>query len=247
MASAPVIGGFINEVIGWQGNYIFVMIFTLLVFLLQITTLPETKNDNLKPSIAKILSSYKHLLKNLSFLSYALMPSLLFAAYMAYIASSAFLYKGTFNLGNYAFVIHQSIIISTFSICSIFASRIIKFVGENASLYYGISLCAMSAILLVIQGLLPLNSEYYMTGFMLLFSIGFAIFYPVAFSRSLSFLPHFQGTASSIVMSARALLVFCFTSWAGFLFDGSLIRVTVPIATGIIMSFVIFIAHRIRS
>jgi DHA1 family bicyclomycin/chloramphenicol resistance-like MFS transporter len=240
MAGAPILGGFINELIGWRGNYIFVMILTLTTFFLQLITLPETKSANIKLNISRILLGYKQLLSNLIFLSYAFMPSLLFAAYMAYIASSAFLYKGTFVLSNYAFVTHQFIIIASFSFFSILASRITKIFGETSTVRYGFLLCSLTAVLLLILGILHIESEYYMTGFMICFSIGFAICYPVIFSKSLSFLPEFQGIASSIIMSTRALFVFFFTSLSGYLFNGTLLMVVIPIVLGILLAVLLF-------
>ncbi|WP_371222912.1 hypothetical protein ACA351_04110 [Orientia tsutsugamushi] len=75
-----------------------------------------------------------------------------------------------------------------------------------------------------------------MTSLMCLFAVGFAICYPVIFSESLSIFPALNGTASSLIMSLRALLVAAFTATTGYIYDNSLIMVALPIASGVFLA-----------
>ncbi len=45
MAIAPVLGSFINEIVGWRGNYATVAILCLISWVLLLLALPETKKN----------------------------------------------------------------------------------------------------------------------------------------------------------------------------------------------------------
>lgn len=236
MAIAPIFGGFINQAIGWRGNYGFVALMCAVTWILLFFFLPETKRSLEKFHIKHIVRDYARLVSHGEFISSALVPSLLFAAYMSYIAASSFLYMGTFQLSVIQFVIYQAIIVAAFAIPSMLAAKIITRVGPLNTVKIGISFCCVSASTLLILGSLNSLTPYTNTAFMCLFSLGFAMLYPVVFSHSLSIFPTLHGTASSIIMAIRALLVSGFTALTGFLYNSEPIMVAIPISLGIFLS-----------
>ncbi len=70
---------------------------------------------------------------------------------------------------------------------------------------------------------------------MVLFAIGFAIIYPVVFTASLEIFPESKGTASSLIMSQRALLNAAFIALIGYYFDGSAFMVSSVMLGAIIL------------
>ena len=61
MAAAPILGAFVNETIGWRGNYAIIFIITLMSWLLLVFFLPETKKKLEVFDMKKILMDYKKL------------------------------------------------------------------------------------------------------------------------------------------------------------------------------------------
>ena len=203
MAAAPVLGGLINHAIGWRGNYGLVALFSVLVWFLMVLYLPESKKQLDKINIKTVAGTYKQLFTNAKFMNASLIPSLLFAAYMSYIAASSFLYQVTYGLTTIQFVIHQAVIISSFSLVSLYASKVIAMFGPQQAVKQGIILCCVSIFTLIVLSMQHISSPYIMTGLMSLFSIGFAALYPVVFSDSLSIFPALHGPASSAIMGTR--------------------------------------------
>lgn len=245
MTVAPLIGGFINEAVGWRGNYTIVAMLSIFIILLQYFFLPESKKNFSTISKEKVIEDYKKLFSSSEFMSAALIPSLLFAAYMAYIADSAFLYVNAYGLSTMQFVMHQATIIGSFAICSIFSANVIKNFGPQKSTTLSMGFCCAAAIFLLSLGYLGIQSALTTTSAMVLFSMGFAVCYPIIFSNSLSIFPHMYGTASSAIMSLRALLISAFTSFAGYMYNGQLIRVALPIALGIFVSSLLLMKTKI--
>ncbi|WP_052708236.1 MFS transporter [Xenorhabdus poinarii] len=216
MSLAPLAGGWINEHWGWRGNYAVVATITAAVLLLELLFLPETKKEKTPLDIKGIARNYVQLTMSFRFMRLSLIPSLLFAAYMVFIASSAFLYRETFSLSLSAFVMHFFIIVASFSLPSLFSTRMIAlFGGEQRAEKIGMFLAITSILSLLIA-----NTPWAITVLMSLFCFGFAICYPTLFARSMGVYPEIYGVAASYIMSLRSLLVVMVTGIASYVFIG---------------------------
>ncbi len=121
MAIAPVLGSFINEIIGWRGNYASVAILCFISWVLLIFLLPETKKDRDVFSLKKMMKDYKKLLSSSKFMVLSLQQSLFSAAYMSFITCGPFLYMETFGLSSTIYALHQGAIVGSFSLISLFS------------------------------------------------------------------------------------------------------------------------------
>ncbi|MEU6389507.1 multidrug effflux MFS transporter [Streptomyces sp. NPDC046939] len=217
MTAAPACGGLINRTLGWRGNYAVVFAVTLVSLLLMAVYLPETKTERVKVSARQVVDDYRRLLGSREFLAASLVPSLLFAAYMVFIAASSFLYTGTFSLSTPAFAGHLLVIVAAFAGTSLFATKIMELLGGPGRTVA----CAITATLVGAALFLALGDGPVPTTVSLaVFCVGFAAVYPVVFGRSLRVFPELQGAASSLNMGGRALLVTLLTGVASSLFTG---------------------------
>lgn len=217
MSLAPLAGGWVNYHLGWRGNYAVVAIITLISFIALMLFLPETKKDKVTVNLKFLTDSYRKLVTSSTFLTASLVPSLLFSAYMVFIASSAFLYRETFELSLFQFVIHFFIVVASFSVTSLLSTRITTLIGgaEKAE-KVGIFMVIASLCLLVILG----DGAIVVTTMMSIFCIGFALLYPIVFGRSMSVFPEMFGIASAFNMSSRSLLVVGSTTLSSYLYTG---------------------------
>ena len=230
MALAPSAGGYVNTMFGWRGNYAVVASITAAALILMFLFLPETKEKFEKLEPGKIVWDYARLIRNGGFVSAALVPSLLFAAYMVFIASSGFLYLQTFALSINAFVAHLSIIVLSFAVPSMFSGKLIPyFGGPDNTVKLGIGITTGSILLLVVTA----ESPYVLTALISLYCVGFAICYPVIFGRSMEIFPELRGTASSVIMSVRSLLVSLLTATASYFFNGKVFMVAIVMMVGV--------------
>lgn len=236
MACAPLLGGVINQAIGWRGNYGSVALFSVIVWALLLFLLPESKNQLDRFNTRKIIGDYKQLITSAQFITASMVPSLLFAAYMSYIAGSSFLYIGTFGLTTLTFVVHQAIIVASFAVTSLYVSKIIPIFGPNKTVKYGVGLSFISILVFVLLSMEGMSSAYLTTLFMSLFGIGFAVCYPVLFGNSLSIFPALQGSASSLIMGSRALLVAVSTAITSYLYNGHSSMLALSIFFGVIIA-----------
>lgn len=245
IALAPIAGGFINGMIGWKGNYALVALICLTSWILLYLFLPETKTHLETFNGKRVLKDYKKLFSNTFFIFSSTVPSLLYAGYLAFVACGSFLYMTTFDLSIDAYVTHQGIIVAAFSIVSFFSGRIVSKIGSRMCAIAGIAISVVGSAALVITGFLFPLSPFLTTAFMIVYSVGFAICYPVIFSSSLEIFPEIKGTASSAVMSMRALLISGLIGFTSYVYNGQALTIAI-ILMGIAFSGAILIGYLLK-
>ncbi|MCE3230107.1 MAG: drug resistance transporter [Alphaproteobacteria bacterium] len=246
MAMAPIVGGFMNEAVGWRGNYAIVALICLLSSISLALFLPETKKTFDPFYLPKIRRDYRKLLTSFSFISASLAPSLSYAGYLAFVAQAPFLYTETFHLSLTQYVLHQSVIILCFAVVSLFSGRIIKILGARGCVIKGILLSGVSTTSLVVISLVSPTSPYLTTLFMGVGCIGAALFYPIIFAASIEIFPEIKGTSSSLVMSMRSFVCFACVGVAGHIYNGHPLRIALVILSASLLS-AFFILSLLRS
>ncbi len=238
MAIAPVLGSFINEIVGWRGNYATVAILCLISWGLLLLALPETKKNRDIFSLKKTMKDYRKLLSNPRVVTLSLMSSLFSAAYMSFITCGPFLYMKTFGLSSTIYALHQGAIVGCFSLISLFAGKILQKLGAIKCVISGTSVGAIGSLLLVIFSIIVPHSFYLVTLSMIIFSIGCAIFQPVIFNASINVFPEIKGTASSAVSFIRAFIMAIFIGLTSYIYNGQTISVAVLVLSAIVLELV---------
>jgi len=239
MAIAPVIGGLINTQIGWRGNYGFIALISIISWVLLILYLPETKKNFEKLSVKKIIKDYKTLLLSKEFMIKSAIPSLLCSCYCCFASFSSFIYIDGFNLSVFEYSLHQAFITATFSLVSMGIGKLVAKIGSIKATYLGFLIAFIGIQLLLILSYIG-ETKYLTTLCFAIYGIGFPIVYPIIFAESLEIFPDIKGTASSAIMSIRALFVFSVVYIAGLFFDGTLKSLTFVLYGVVILTIVLF-------
>lgn len=231
MAIAPVVGGFVNQTIGWRGSYTLVAIICFIAWLLLFLMLPETKKELDTLSLNKVVKDYATLLRSSKFWQMSLIPSISCAGYFSFVACGSFLYMETFGLSVLAYACHQGSVVAAFSVMSLMANRIVQTFGASKSIIIGTLGLFFASFGLVLVSLLGPSSPYSMTFFMVMFALGSAITYPIIFPASLEIFPNIKGTASSAVMGMRSLVMSFFIGITAYFYNGHPIVVALVISS----------------
>lgn len=229
MSIAPIAGGFINETLGWRGNYSTIAAISVLSWIMLYFWLPETKERFEIFSTKKVAIDFKTLLSDKAFMYASLTPSITFSGWMSFVACGSFLYIETYNLPIMYYALHQGAIISAFSICSLYTGQINKLLGAHNCVVYGTGLMIIGSFCMIIVSLTFDIAPYLTSISMIIYGLGAAISYPVVFARSLELFPNISGTASSVIMAIRALLCAAFIAISSIIYHGKLWTVAVMI------------------
>ncbi len=245
MAIAPVLGSFINEIVGWRGNYTSVAILCFISWVLLIFLLPETKKDRDVFSLKKMMKDYKKLLSSSKFMVLSLQQSLFSAAYMSFITCGPFLYMETFGLSSTIYALHQGAIVGSFSLISLFSIKILKKFGAVWCVISGTSVGAIGSLLFVILSVIMPHSFYLVTLSMIIFSIGCAICQPMVFNASINVFPEIKGTASSALSFIRAFVMAIFIGLTSYVYNGQVISAAILVFSAVILIYCLLIVCKI--
>lgn len=217
MALAPVLGGFINNIIGWRGNYGVIAGISITAWLLLVLFLPETlKNRASTVAPTTILTSYKKIITSGKFFIASSIPSILYGCYMAFIALSPFIYLNHINM--FLYTMHIAMVVFCFAASSLIVGKITKDIGTKRTLIISILVQFIGAVVMCFA-----NTVSVLTTSMSIFAIGFAFIYPIVFAYSMEIFPKAKGTASSVIMSLRYFICAALTFIANYNFNGSIL------------------------
>lgn len=225
MAFAPVMGAYLVAAIGWRGNYGFVAMITLIAWSLMLWRLPETRSKDSRPQ-QNILRQYVLFMKSGRFQLFSMLPSLLYASYLSFIACAPFFYMESHNISLEEYALHQTAAVGSFAVLSLFAAQIINLLGRRKTIYMATFCIAFGGILILIGDHYFLHAYWIVTISMMIYCVGFALFYPIVFTLSLAVFPELKGVASSLIMAIRALLCAGLVAFTSILFDGSVVGVS---------------------
>ena len=151
---APLIGGWINVILGWRFIFLFMTIFGLIFLLISFINITETlKNENrTKFKINNIFSSYLAIINNRNALFYILFSSSSSAVFFAFLAASPFLYINKFNLTpiEYSYVFGAGAIIAGLS--NVINIKLTPILGYKSIIWWVCFLIFSNAILLFLGG-----------------------------------------------------------------------------------------------
>lgn len=228
MVGAPILGTLINNAIGWRGNYTVIAVMSLLAWLWVLQSLPETKDIKQKRAFdwITVRQDYSQLLSSLKFWATSATPSLIYACYLAFVSSGAFLYTQAFKLSYTAYAAHQAAILGSFSISSFFAKAVTaRF--KDLSIVIAVTLIGTLSIFQLTFLAFGDPNPIAITALMMIFCGGFAQFYPIVFNASLQLFPEIKGTASGAVMSMRTLLTAGIVTTSGYAYNGHLLSIAI--------------------
>lgn len=203
MAIAPAMGSLLCKTCGWRYTYGVVSVLSWASLIMIIFGLPETLKEKKPFKTKQTLADFWMLLNHPEFMLYTLVPSIICAAYMAYIAVAPFLYIDKLQMSFDEYALHQSLIIASFSFISFKTDWFLEKFGEVRAQHIGIvfSIIGMSMVA-ILSYLFPTNAWGVTIG-MTLDSIGIAITFGIFVAKALELFPDLKGTASSLNMALR--------------------------------------------
>ena len=228
-STAPIAGGFVNELFGWRGNYTIIALISVISWILLYYFLPETQKEQSVFTIKKVYTDFKQISFDNRFIYSSLIPSLIYSGWMAFIACSSFLYIETYKMSIINYACHQGAIVSVFCIFSFICGRINNYIGMKNSIKYGIGLILTGSTMLFTVSYTTSNAPYLTSISMMIYGTGSAISYPVIFVKSLDLFPKIKGSASSLIMSTRALICALAVSLSSYFYNGYLFSIAVLI------------------
>jgi DHA1 family bicyclomycin/chloramphenicol resistance-like MFS transporter len=198
---APVIGGLLADSVGWRGIFLIVFVLTVGVLAVTVFLIPETmparRRAQLRSGRTTEVSARRELTST-TFLGYAVVSGFGFAALLAYVSASPFLYQEVLGMtpAGYGamFAINSVVLIG----CTFTSSRLVARLGLRALV--GAGLLTMGVAIFAIFLVSWLKMPPMVLAFVLPVMLGgFGFVQGSAVAGALSAVPRAAGTASAII------------------------------------------------
>lgn len=193
----PVVGGMLDEWIGWQANFALLLVLGLVVLWLVWADQGETATLR-KISVVDQIRQYPALLRSQRFWGYALCAGFTSGTFFAYLGGAPF-------VGNEVFGLSSSEIGALFAVTAVgyaagnfLAGRFSVRLGMNRMILIGGLVCTSGLSLLTLITLMGLHSPLIFFGFTIFVGLGNGITLPNANAGMLSIKPELAGTASGL-------------------------------------------------
>lgn len=207
MVASPMLGGYLQERFGWRANFLFLLVFGLVVWIVALQILPET-NKNLNPDATKIKvmkANYFTLLQSKIFLGYALCTCFACAGIVSYMTIAPFLFQDVLGFTPIEFGQLTVFIAGAICLSGIINSQLVMRKGISYMVFIGVLfmiLGGFSMLCLVFLG------EQHILGIMIpvsLFSMGSGLTFINAFAGAFHPFPKIAGTVGALYASMQDL------------------------------------------
>ncbi len=159
MAVAPLIGGFIQDYLGWRYSFVFIFLYTLIGIGFFWRALPETlleRNPHaIKLSI--ILRNMGQLLSASPFMGYALCGALCFSGVLVYLAASPFLLQNIIGLTPVQYGWMACVIALALALGGFLNAFFVKKIGHHNMNLYGIGLMLAGSFFMLVLSIEWIN------------------------------------------------------------------------------------------
>jgi DHA1 family bicyclomycin/chloramphenicol resistance-like MFS transporter len=148
---SPVVGGQLLKVTPWEGLFIVLAGWGVLTLLAVLFGLPETlsANKRMTGGLRETVSTFRSLLRDRSFMGYALAQALVSAAMFAYIAGSPFVLQNIYGVSPQMFSVFFAINGCGIILAGQLTGRLASRVGEKKLFRTGLAIAAVSGSLLL--------------------------------------------------------------------------------------------------
>jgi DHA1 family bicyclomycin/chloramphenicol resistance-like MFS transporter len=193
----PVIGGVLDEQIGWQANFGLLLILGLVTLWLVWADLGETATIR-RISISQQMAQYPVLLRSQRFWGYVLCAAFASGSFFAYLGGAPFVGTEVFGLSSSGIGAMFALTAIGYAAGNFIAGRFSVRIGMNRMVLFGAVVTVIGMGTLAVLTLAGLHSAYVFFGFTVFVGLGNGMTLPNANAGMLSIRPDLAGTASGL-------------------------------------------------
>ncbi|HJQ59310.1 MAG TPA: Bcr/CflA family multidrug efflux MFS transporter, partial [Vineibacter sp.] len=225
---APMIGAVVLDVAGWRAIFWTLAGFGLAALVAGGWGAPETLRPERRAQLALgiILARFADLLRTRDFIGYALPPAFMFAAMVAFLSASPFVYIERYGLAPYAYAVLFGLNVVAVTVGSTASSRLVPRFGAERILRRVVVVPAVIGAVLIVCGFIEARTGaiglWPFVPLTVLMIGAMSVVAPNANACALQRYPHIAGTAASLLGVLQFGAGAAMGALAGHLLDGTI-------------------------
>lgn len=198
-AIAPIMGGYVQVHLGWEANFIILLIINLIMGLAVYWLLPETNiYKQHSARLIELFLNYPKLLANKQFMGFSLVSCCAGAGVIAYLVVSPFLFQTRLGLSPVQYGWLSLFITGALVLGSLINGMLVLRMGLNKMIITGLILMVLSGFIMLIFAVLKQFNVLVIVLPMMIFIVGSKLIYANAFSGALEPFAKTAGTAGAL-------------------------------------------------
>lgn len=203
ISAAPVLGSYITYYCGWRGNFIALLIFGVICFILSYLFIPE---KNAKTEVSISLKTYMLFLKSKKLIVFIIVLCLFMVPYWVFIGISPILYRNDLGVSLEDFGIYQGTLAAVFAISSACNSMLINKIKRKKAFFIGIAICLIHILALCLIMFFNIKNPLVITLCMAIASAGVSLPINMLYPYVLEMLKNTKGKTSALITGVRLIL-----------------------------------------
>jgi MFS transporter, DHA1 family, 2-module integral membrane pump EmrD len=207
MVASPTLGGYIQEHFGWRANFLFLLIFGLVIWLVALRVLSET-NKHFNPDATKIKvmrANYATLLRSRVFLGYTLCACFASAGLVSYLTIAPFLFQDVLQLSPIEFGQLTVFIAGAICLSGIINSQLVMRKGVSYMVLVGVVFMIIGGLSMLCLALWGMKHILAIMIPVSLFSMGAGFTFINSFAGAFHPFPQIAGTVGALYASMQDL------------------------------------------
>ncbi len=216
VGAAPIVGCYITSHFHWQGNFITLLIWSIIVLSTVILFVPT--NRNIVTASSSIVNNQNNF-RSKFFIILIINTICLYTPYWIFIGISPILYIQDLGVSLDYFGFYQGIIASVFAVGSIFSGVFIKRYNHLKMLYLSVVVFAISLLCIILVSVVDFKSPLLITLAFLLSVIGTIIPGTIFFPILINYLPNAKGKVTAFITGSRLIFSAILLQATGHFYD----------------------------
>jgi DHA1 family bicyclomycin/chloramphenicol resistance-like MFS transporter len=219
---APVIGGYLNDLISWRASFAFCAIVGAIVTAAVVARLPETHHDRIAmPGVGAMLAGFVELLRTPAFRGFAFQSAFCIASFFSFAAAAPYVVIVVMGRSASTYGLFFMVISLAFMLGNFIAGRMSERVGVERMVLIGSSLSVMATLLALVCLMTVGWMPWALFGPTVLLAVGNGLSMPNALAGAISVEPRVAGAASGLAGFLQMLLAAVFAQLAGMWQNGT--------------------------
>lgn len=204
---ATIIGGQIHVRLGWQANFVLMAVLALGLLIAAWRGLPEhQKSSAVQPHwFGAMLKAYATLAREPVFLLYVVILAMTTATFYAFLGGAPIV-LGSYGVGPEGVGYYIMCIPIAYMVGNYLTTRLVQRKGERAMMVFGHSLTVGGLVVVLVLGLVGVNTPLALALPLILLGIGHGFLAPPALAGTVSLMPALAGSAAAVAGLMQQLM-----------------------------------------
>lgn len=240
MATAPMIGGYLNYAYGFRSNFLAIAVFVLVSVLVCLFWFDEPlpKEKRISFNVGKIANDFRRVLSSLAFWQTTVIVCLLFAGYITYLSGISVLFVMELGVQKFQLPFYQAALLGAWLIASLLFKKAMNRWEVAKVKKIGTGLFTIGGIGVVMVAWLDPQSTYLSVGMIMINAFGANWTQGLYFPEGMGLFPEIKGITASLLTSIRLLIAALLVGVTGMMYNGTIYPIAFMVGLATLIAFI---------